>query len=161
MTEQPQLQREPQLGLRSQLNHNYLLENQILTFQKATLATEFSKEEVTDAIRGLWFLIPDVWKDKDFDNEIDVATSKEKIDKRPIVAGRIRMDEAICRELGIEPFEMKAKIDYWLILQACINLLTRRKKIGKVDRIEKLEGIELDRADLEKGEIWKSDILNK
>jgi len=147
---------EAQLTLKDRLNFPYLLANQILTFQKAILNLEFSEREIREAIEGFVHLIPEAWKDEKFKEALDEAKVKQKIDKRPLVAGNIRMSEATCLQLGFQPFEEKEVVDYYKMFQACINLLDRKKMLSRIARIEELESIDFDTVTedaLRKGDI--------
>lgn len=154
MTEQQK--QEAQLSLRKQLNFPYLLANQIITFQRSTLAQEYSEKEIIEAIKGFIFLIPTAWKDEEFKKEEKEATVNAKIDKRPVVAGRTRIDEETCSLLGIEPYEYKEKIDYYKMFQACINLLNRRGLLMKMDPTQELSHLELE--ELAEDEVRKSSL---
>jgi hypothetical protein len=149
-------QQEAQLTLKDRLNFPYILANQILTFQKSLLALEYSEQEIRESIEGFVHLIPQSWKDKQFEDDLESAKTKQKIDKRPIVAGNLRISEETCKSLGIEPFEEKEVVDYYKVFQACIDLLNRRDLISKKKRIEKLVEIDLD--NIGENEILESDL---
>jgi len=142
MSEAP---READLTLKERVNFPYLLANQILTIQKAFLvadSSEISEREKRDAILGFVYLIPNTWKDKKFEKEIKEAIIKQKKDRRPRVAGNIRMSKEVCKELGIPAFVEKETFDYYKMFQACMNLLERKQYLSKIVRIEELENIE-------------------
>jgi len=131
---------EAQLTLKDRLNFPYLLANQILTFQKALLALEFSEREVRETIEGFIHLIPQSWKDEAFTEEMAKAKITLKIDNRPLVAGNIRMSPEACLKLGLTPFEDKVTFDYYSLFQACINLLDRRGLTSRRTFTEKMTG---------------------
>lgn len=131
---------EAQLTLKDRLNYPYLLANQILTFQKALLTQEFSEKQVKETIRGLVRLIPESWHDNQFKKDVEDATKTEKIDMRPLVAGRIRVSEQVCKELGIVAFKEVESFNHYEVFQACINLLDRRGLTSRRTFIEKMTG---------------------
>lgn len=130
----------PNLTIRDKLNAPYLLASQILTVQKAVLNTEFSKEEIKEAVMGLLALIPDTWKDKEFEDELEKAKVTIKIDVRPMWCG-VRGSLEYCKKAGIEPYKYKTSFDSFKVFHACINLLQRRGLMSEVTRIEKTEGV--------------------
>jgi hypothetical protein len=131
----------PNLTIRDKLNVPYLLASQILTVQKAVLNTEFSKEEIREAVMGLLALIPDNWRDEEFEDELEEAKVTIKIDVRPMWCG-VRGSLEYCKEAGIEPYEYKTSFGSFKVFHACINLLQRRGLMSQFTRIEKTEGVE-------------------
>lgn len=152
-------EQEAQLTLKDRLNFPYLLANQILTFQKAILALEYSAEEIRETIEGFVHMIPDDMKDDEFLKDLEEAQKTEKVDVRPIIASRIRMSEETCEQLGIPAFEEKTVFDYYAMFQACMNLLSRRGMLTKIARVEILEGIDL--TNVTEDEVQRSDIFSK
>lgn len=132
----------PNLTIRDKLNVPYLLATQILTIQKAMLDTSvYSEREIREAVNGLVALIPDSWKDTDFEDELKNAKITLKIDQRPKFCG-LSANLKTCKELGIEPFKSVDTVDSYKLFHATINLLHRRGLLSQVTRIEKVEGVE-------------------
>lgn len=131
---------EAQLTLKDRLNFPYILANQILTFQKAILALDYSDREIEESIKGFIHLIPEAWKDDQFNKDLKEANSKRQVDKRPLVRAGVHMDEATCKELGIPAIVEEDKIDYYKVFQACMNLLNRKGLISKVIMTDKILG---------------------
>jgi len=132
-------QYEAQLTLKDRLNFPYLLANQILTFQRALLALEFSEREIRETIEGFVHMIPESWKDEQFNEDMDKATIKRKIDIRPKFCGLSATLET-CKKLKIEPFMKVTTFDYYDLFQACINLLDRRGLTSRRTFTEKMLG---------------------
>lgn len=129
-----------ELTLKDRLNYPYLLANQILTFQKSILNMEYPTSVIREAIEGFVHLIPESWKDEKFLDDIKKAMKKEPKDNRPIVAGNLRMNEETCKALGIEPFVAVDAFDYYMMFQACVDLLDRRGLTSKRTYTEKMTG---------------------
>lgn len=140
---------EAQLTVRGEVNHPYLLQCQIQTIQSTSLIekgeSKYAKEQWRRAIQGEVGLIPDVWKGEKFKKEVEAAKHEETIDLRPFIVSGIRMDEETCKELGIPAFKKKTVFDSEKMFQACTNLLHRRKMLGKVNPVEEIAMIELER----------------
>lgn len=135
---------EAQLTLKDRLNFPYILANQILTFQKAILALDYSDREIEESIKGFIHLIPEAWKDDQFRKDLEDAKSMRQVDKRPMVRAGVRLDEATCKVLGIPAIVEEEAVDYYRVFQACIDLLCRRDMLGKIHRVEVLEGVDFD-----------------
>lgn len=140
---------EAQLTLKDRLNFPYILANQILTFQKALLAQEFSEREIRETIEGFIHLIPDDWKDDTFNKALKKSKETRKNDVRPIVTGTVRMSAKACEEMGIPAFVDEEVSNYYAIFQECMNLLSRKKLLSKILRVEQLESIDFDTATTE------------
>lgn len=136
-------QYEAQLTLKDRLNFPYLLANQILTFQRALLALEFSEREIRETIEGFVHMIPETWKDKQFMEDMKKAKITQKIDKRPKFCGLSATLET-CKELGVEPYKEVTTFDYYDLFQACMNLLQRRRMLSKTNPVEQISLIELE-----------------
>lgn len=132
-------QYEAQLTLKDRLNYPYLLANQILTFQRALLALEFSEREIRETIEGFVHMIPESWKDDKFNEKMDEATIIRKIDIRPKFCGQSATIE-VCEELGIPTFKEVKTFDYYDLFQACIDLLDRRGLTSRRTFTEKFTG---------------------
>lgn len=137
-------QYEAQLTLKDRLNFPYLLANQILTFQRALLALEFSEREIRETIEGFVHMIPESWKDDEFKKDMKKATIILKIDMRPKFCGQ-RATVEVCEELGIPTFKEKTTFDYYDLFQACMNLLQRRRMLSKTNPVEQMSYIELEK----------------
>lgn len=125
-------QDEDLLTIKDRINYTYLLSVKLLTIDKAVLTVgETSSTEMTEAIELLRCSIPDFWKDDDYREEVEKAKIQIKVDNRPTFCGR-PMDEDYCRdELGIQPYIDEEMYDPFAVHQAIINLLQRRKMIGR------------------------------
>lgn len=135
---------EALLTIKDRLNFPYLIARQIITYQQAILNTEHSDREIQEAINGLVELIPDSWKDNKWKDELKQAEVIENKDLRPVVAGNVRMNEEVCKELGIPAFKEEKTCDPNKLFHACMNLLDRRGLITKISRTEKVLGEEWD-----------------
>lgn len=133
----------PSLNIKDKVNYPYLLASQILTYQKATLNLDFSDREIKEAIEGFVQMIPDSWKDEDWDKALKKSEIKESIDVRPEFCG-VKPSLEYCKENGITAFIEKKTFDSMKLFHACINLLDRRGLISKVSRVEKVLGDEWD-----------------
>lgn len=119
------------------INFPYVLANQILTHQKAMLESEKTAQIVIESFVSM---IPDAWKDDDFNKDIDKAVVTIKIDNRPLCCGNLRMNEKTCKKLGIEPWIDKKQLDYFAMQQACLNLLERRHLLLRKTFTERMTG---------------------
>lgn len=134
---------EASLTVKDRLNFPYLLANQILTFQRSILNLEFSAREIRESIEGFVHLIPVEWKDEEFNTDIENALIKQAIDIRPEFCGSTATLE-FCKENGIEPYKYKETFDYYMMFQACINLLNRRGMLSKINPVQELEGFSFE-----------------
>jgi len=141
-------QNEAQLTLKDRLNMPYLIANQILTFQKALLALEYSEREIREAIEGLIHMIPDSWKDETFRKDMENAKVKVKVDARPDWCG-LKASKEFCEKHGIASEVEEEGVDWYKAFQACVNLLDRRGMLTKNQVIEQLEGVSYEFADTE------------
>lgn len=130
-----------QLTLKDKVNFPYILANQMLTFQKALLALEYSEREIKECVHGFVSIIPSEWKDDKFKEDLDKSFVEKKIDVRPRVAGNIRMSKEACKEIDIPAFKTEKTVDYYLRFQACVDLLNRRGLISEKTKTEKVEGV--------------------
>lgn len=130
-----QIEKEMQtLTIKDKVNMSYLLARQIITFQQAILMPN-SEKDIKEAINGLVEMIPDAWKDKEWNEEIEKAKEVKKIDNRPFWCGtRIRADYCT------EPYIYKTQYDANKLFHCVINLLFRRGLLSQVNRIEKVLG---------------------
>jgi len=133
------------LLLQDKINHNYLLANQILTIQKLRQSTENVEFQIKKAIQGLVALIPQVWKDPDFDEDMKKAEITRNIDTRPSFCG-MPANFKVCQDLGISSIVTIMDLNQEAALQACMNLLERRGMLTKKIIIEEFTGF--DESDL-------------
>lgn len=129
---------EAQLTLKDRMNFPYLFANQILTFQKALLAEEYSEREIQEAIKGFVNMIPSTWEDDKFKQDLETASRKVEVDVRPVVVPGIRLNPEVCEELGLPTVEVEEEIDYYKMFRACIDLLDRRGLTSHKTYTEKL-----------------------
>jgi len=135
---QPQ---QPLKQLRDKMNYSDVIQNQLLTFQQALLKSGNdvdSQREVEEAIKGLIHLIPDSWKDEQFEEDYEKAIEEYEEDVRPKYGG-VRLDKETCKKLGLPITQKVERIDWYKAFQACINLLDRRGLLSKTQWIEQLE----------------------
>ena len=133
-------QYEAQLTLKDRLNYPYYLGDAILTRNRSILKENYSERELIEATENLHGLIPTSWEDEQFKQDVKKAGITTKTDKRPIVAGNIRMSEEICKELGIPTFKEEITYDYKKLYRACINLIDRRGLTARRIFTEKMTG---------------------
>jgi len=135
---------EANLTVRDRINYNYILANQILTFQKAILALEdASAREIIESVEGLLHMIPENYKDEKFKQELEEAKIVRIIDNRPMNCG-VKISEELCRAMGIEPYIKEEILDPFKAFYACINLLQR---LGKLDRPEYTERMTMEKIE--------------
>jgi hypothetical protein len=121
---------EASLTVRDRLNFSFLLANQILTIQKATLNLEFSAEEVREAVEGLMHMIPTAWKDKKFMIDVQNAQIELIVDIRPTFCGK-PIDINVCKRRGLPTYIRNVSFDYYDLFQSCIDLLNRRGVLSR------------------------------
>lgn len=136
---------EAPLGLRGRINFEYILGAQMVTYQSVLKNEEFKEEQVREVIKGFVDILPEAWRDDKFKKDLDKAVKKEFVDIRPLVAGNIRLSKEVCEKLNIPFQKEKAIFDYRAIMHACINLLNRRRLLSKVNPVEELDHIELEK----------------
>ncbi len=120
------------LNIRDKLDYPYRVDQQIETFQKATLNTDYSRREIEESINGLVHLMPSRWRDEKFTTDIDNAKAKVQQDIRPVFAG-VRMNVELCEARDIPITQEVEVVDYFKMLLACIDLLDR---LGMLSRRE-------------------------
>ena len=145
---------DPQFAskIRDRLHYTWLLQEQVRTFQKSVLNTDFSRREIEESIQGLVAMIPDIWKEKDEQwlADFDKATNEIILDIRPSFAG-VKMDKELCKEKKI-PMTKKIKItDYFIVLQAVFNKLFRMGMLSKREWQEATTGMPPGGVALPKG----------
>lgn len=130
---------EAQLKLRDRLNYTYLLSQQIFTYQKAVLNMDLSEDEVGEAIEGLINMIPEAWRDKEFEDDIKGALQKTNVDVRPSYCG-IKASVKFCIDNGIAVTVESEERDYHALFKACVDLFQRRGMLSKRTYIEIMLG---------------------
>lgn len=108
--------------LTERINYSYVILQQIRIVDTTYLTGD--EYTIQLAIQGLYDNIPESWHDDKFREDVEAAKKIVKIDKRPRFCN-IPASLETCKELGIEPFEMKETNDYSKMYRACINLLDR------------------------------------
>jgi len=138
--------------IRDRLHYTWLLQAQVLTFQKSVLNIDYIRTQLEDAIKGLVAMIPDIWKDTDdkWKEEYEKATSEIVVDIRPSFAG-VRMSKELCKKLGKQMTKKVKVIDYFVILQAVFNKLFRMGMLSKREWIEATTGMPPGETALPKG----------
>jgi len=128
--------------IRDRLHYTWMLQTQVLTFQKSVLNIDYIRTQLEDAIRGLVAMIPDIWKDTDdkWKEEYGKATTEIVVDIRPSFSG-VRMNKELCKKLGKQMTEKRKVIDYFVILQAVFNKLFRMGMLSKREWIEATTGM--------------------
>lgn len=149
MSRTQQFEGQDQLTVKDRLNHSYLLAKAMIAhIEKMPDAgtDEASERALRNTVEALYHTIPTIWKelDPDFFEEMKAAQYIKKVDIRPIVAGNIRLDENICRSLGIKTHKEVTTFNYRRVYQACVNLLNRMNMLAKKNFVEELEQIDFD-----------------
>jgi len=127
------------LTIRDRVNFPYIIANQLLTIQKAMLNnsenTEVSRREIEEAINGLVYMIPKVWKDEDYYKEEKLAKTTRRVELAPEWCG-LRATEEFCKKHGIAHHSDEEVVHAYTMLNACVNLLERRGFISKQSSLE-------------------------
>jgi len=84
-------------------------------------------------------LIPTAWRDDRFNEDLEKANTKKKVDLRPEFCG-LRCSEEFCKKHGITAYVEEDALDYFKVLNAIMDLLNRRGLLGEVNRTEKMKG---------------------
>ena len=105
-----------------------------MKFEEAIVKVEGlqSEQEVKEAALCLFNLIPTIWHDEDFRKDVKNAKTTIKVDVRKEWCGK---------KVGEPKFEDEEKIEPYLLVNACVNLLERRELLGKKKATEKVEGV--------------------
>jgi len=138
------------LTIRDRIDFTYLLEEQIITFQQATLNTDFSRREIEEAIDGFVSMVPKTWQDEDYQSELKEAIKIIKVDIRPTFA-TIPLKMEICKEKNIPIFQEREQKHYFKMLNCVINLLDRRGMISRKEFLEKATGMPIGETELPEG----------
>jgi len=107
------------------MNHAFLLANGVLTFQKTTTTQESSEPLVRETVMALFDLIPDVWEDQEFKDDIARGRTEQIQDVRPDFCGEIASIQW-CQSHRIPAYQKVVVYNHHLLMKACINLLERR-----------------------------------
>lgn len=130
---------EAKLTMRDRLPMNFILTNALITIQKSILNIQYSGEEIKEAVQGFVAMIPDMLKDKAFNDEIDQARQYIQEDTRPVFCGVPASDE-YCKRKGIQVVARIETFDYFKVLHACFNLLMRKQMLLKTQPKEIFTG---------------------
>ncbi len=118
------------LTLKERMNHPYLLAHGILIFQRMTNDAKKTESMVRETIMALYDLIPDLWEDDLFTDDVAKAKTIRYVDMRPSFCGA-KASAEWCRQHGIEPVKKLARFNHHLLMKACINLLERRGMMSR------------------------------
>jgi len=141
-----------ELTTRENLNHGYLLLNQILTFQKAILNKESSALDIENSISGLVNLIPTVLRSNDFDEKLKKCYVTEKIDIRPEFGGtKLSLDYCTRKGIPVEDEITYLKNPFDLLL-VCIDQLQKLSMLSKRILTEMPTGMPTGSEALEEGQ---------
>ncbi len=113
------------LTVRDRMNHAFLLANGVLTFQKTTTTQESSEALVRETVMALFDLIPDVWEDQEFKDDIARGRTEQVQDVRPNFCGETASIQW-CQSHGVPAYQKIVVYNHHLLMKACINLLERR-----------------------------------
>ena len=134
----------PSLTIKDKLNYPYLLAMQFITIQKVILNMEFSQREIKEAVLGLVQMIPDSWKDEDWEKDEKEAEIKTEIDHRRFWCGVKMLPELYVKQYGKSPFETILEYNPNKLFHAAVNLLDRRGLITRRAKVEKHLGEKWD-----------------
>jgi len=129
MSEQQDFQQmvadESTLTLGDRINFPYILAQQINTFQRAKVKEEGEQsfQEVMEAAKGFYELIPDAWRTKKFEEDMKKAIVTIYIDQRRHWCGVPIGDP----QMAAFKFEDPDKI-----FHACINLVQARGLLARI-----------------------------
>jgi hypothetical protein len=121
---------EAQLTMRDRLPYHFLLSQMILTFQKAVLNIQYSAEELREAVEAFVNHIPSLWRDKDFEKDLQAAETLIYEDLRPIFC-EVPADRKYCEANGIPTERLVKTFNYFKVFNAVINLLNRKHMLTK------------------------------
>lgn len=119
-----------QLALRDRMNHAFLLGMGILLFQKTTTNAQNTEGVVRETVMALFDIIPEVWHDDEFMDDIKAARSEQVVDVRPDFCG-VKAGAEWCEKNGMEPFRRTVVYNSHLLMKACVNLLQRRGLLSR------------------------------
>lgn len=128
-----------EITIRDRINFVWLLTNQIYTFQKALLNREYSDVEIKASIQGLINLVPDSWKDKQYHKDIENSVNKVKVDIRR-TNGTTPLSDAWHKQRELPLTKKVDEPNYFLMLQAVMNLLNRRHMLTRINKTEQSTG---------------------
>lgn len=132
-----------QLELKDRLNYPYIITRAIFSIETALSDSEYDADKLEGLIMALFYKIPDTWKSKEFDDEINNAKEIKTYDVRPRY-GTIPLDIKICKKMDIKIYEKREEINYFKIYHAIINLLDRLGMLVRKEKIERSTGKNLD-----------------
>jgi len=109
-------------SITEKLDYKTLLIHALRTVETSILSGETFIIE--SSIWTLYNLIPSSWHDEDFKKAIEECYFTEKVDVRPESCG-VPANMEYCKENGIPIFKEEKRIEYFKMLNACVNLLER------------------------------------
>lgn len=128
------------LTIRDRINFPFLLAEQISTFQKAILNTDYSRREIEESIQGLAGMIPSRWEDEQYQKDRDASTEEYEVDNRPTFAG-VPSSNQFCEDRGIPLTRTETRKNYFKLLHAVIDLLERRGMLSRRQFTEQPTGM--------------------
>lgn len=112
------------------MNHAFLLATGVMMFQKTTTTQESSDALVRETVMALFDLIPDVWEDPDFKEDITRGRTEQIQDVRPNFCGETASIQW-CQSHGAPAYQKIVVYNHHLLMKACINLLERRGLLSR------------------------------
>jgi len=109
-------------SITEKLDYKTLLIHALRTVETSILSGETFIIE--SSIWTLYNLIPSTWHDEPFKKAIEKCYFTEKVDVRPESCG-VPANMEYCEENGIPIFKEEKRIEYFKMLNACVNLLER------------------------------------
>lgn len=104
------------------LDYKTLLIHALRTVETSILSGE--TVIIESSIWTLYNLIPSSWHDESFKKAIEECYFTDKIDLRMEFCG-VKPSVEYCKENGITAFKEEKRIEYFNMLNACVNLLER------------------------------------
>lgn len=126
--------------LRDKIDWPYEVNYAILTiFSMKKDSEKYNAENLNEMIELLENHIPEVYRDKEYRDEIARQNKPVKVDRRPDFCG-IKMDEGLYRQIyKQEPYDMEEQIKPAKKYGAIINLLHRLGALNKIENVEAAE----------------------
>jgi hypothetical protein len=137
---------EAKLTIRDRLPTNMLLLYTFLNINKALKDIKVSAEEIGESILGLVAMIPDELRDDQFIEELNNANEEIIIDNRPQYCG-VKASEKYCKRMGIEPYLISTRLNYFEMYHAVFNLLMRKHMLLKIQPKEIMTGIPFEKEE--------------
>jgi len=143
VSEKKTLEELPGLALKDRLNHPYLLAKAILSFVETCSNQQATEGQVREAVMTLFDLIPELWEDDAFHEDVKKARTVRILDVRPNFCGQKATVEW-CAAEGVPAVQKIAIYNHHLLLKACVNLLERRALLSRKVLTEILLGEKYD-----------------